>query len=87
MTAVVGDHVIMAGTPQSRDASCRPYCAVADSKRNRWGSPDGGAKPDRSRNAADTYPVEIWGYGFNLFRDRVRMSKQIANVHVCLAMV
>ena len=22
---------------------------------------DGGAKPDRSRNAADTYPVEIWG--------------------------
>ena len=36
-------------------------CAVADSKRNRWGLPDGGAKLDWSHNAAYTYPVEIQG--------------------------
>ena len=34
-------------------ASCLPYCAAADSNCNQWGLPDGGAKPDRSRNAAD----------------------------------
>ena len=40
------------------EASCLPNCAVADSNRNWWGLPEGGAKPDRSRNAADPYPVE-----------------------------
>ena len=44
------------------DASCRLYCAEADSKRNQWGLLDGGAKPDRSRNAADTYLVELQGH-------------------------
>ena len=46
-------------TSTHREASCLPYCAVADSNRNRWGLPKGGAKPDRSRNAVDPYPVEI----------------------------
>ena len=45
-------------TSTHREASCLPYCAVADSNRNRWGLPDGRAKPDRSRNAVDPYPVE-----------------------------
>ena len=36
-----------------REASCLPYCAVRGSNRNWWGLPDGGAKPDQSRNAAD----------------------------------
>ena len=31
------------------------------SNRNRWGLPEGGAKLDLSRNAADLYQVEIWG--------------------------
>ena len=53
--------MIIAGTPQPRDASCLPYCTVADSKRNRLGLTEGRAKPDRSSNAADTYPVEIGG--------------------------
>ena len=35
------------------EASCLPYCAMADSNRSWWGLPEGGAKPDRSRNAAD----------------------------------
>ena len=43
--------MIIVETPRPRDASCLPYCAVADSKRNRWGLPDSGAKPDRSSNA------------------------------------
>ena len=43
-------------TGTHREASCLPYCAVADS--NQWGLPEGGAKPDWSRNAADPYPVE-----------------------------
>ena len=62
MTAVASDHVIIMGTPRPRDASCLPYCTMADSNRNWWGLLDGGAKPDRSRNAAETYPVEIWDY-------------------------
>ena len=41
-----------------REASCLPYCTVADSNGNRWGLPDGEANPDRSRNAAYPYPVE-----------------------------
>ena len=56
----MSDHVIIAGTLLPRDARCLAYCAAAaDSNHNRWGLPDGGAKPDRSRNAADTYPVEM----------------------------
>ena len=35
-------------TSTPHEASCR----------NWWGLPEGGAKPDRSRNAADPYPVE-----------------------------
>ena len=38
-------------TSTHREASCLPYCTVADSNRNRWGLPGGGAKPDWSRNA------------------------------------
>ena len=39
-------------TSTHREASCLPYCAVADSNCNRWGLPEGGAKPDQSRNPA-----------------------------------
>ena len=41
-----------------------PYYAVVDSELNQWRLPDGdsGAKPDRSPNAVDTYPVEIQGH-------------------------
>ena len=40
-TVVASDYVIIVGTPRSRDASCCwTYCAVMDSKRNRWGLPD-----------------------------------------------
>ena len=46
-------------TSTHREASCLPFCTVADSNRNQWGFPEGGAKPDRSRNAANPYPVEI----------------------------
>ena len=46
-------------TSTHREASCLPYCAVVDSNCNRWGLPEGGAKPDWSRNAANPYPVEI----------------------------
>ena len=35
-------------TSTHREASCLPYCAVADSSRNRWGLRDGGVKPDWS---------------------------------------
>ena len=35
-------------TSTHREASCLPYCAVADSNHNWWGLPEGGAKPDRS---------------------------------------
>ena len=52
--------MIILGTPQPCDASCLPYCAVADSNRNQWRLPDG---QRWSRNAADPYPVEIGGYG------------------------
>ena len=47
----------------SRELLCLVTQAVspADSNRNRWGLPDGSAKPDHSHNAADTYPVEIGG--------------------------
>ena len=38
------------GSPQSHDASCQ-YCAVADSKHNRWELSDGWAKSDWSRKA------------------------------------
>ena len=38
-------------TSTHREASCLTYCAVADSNRNQWGLPEGGAKPGRSRNA------------------------------------
>ena len=40
-------------TSTRREASCLPYCAMADSNRNPWGLLEGGAKLDRSRNAAD----------------------------------
>ena len=36
--------MIITGTPRPHDASCLPYCAVSDSKPNRSGLPDGGAK-------------------------------------------
>ena len=52
-------HERVTPTPQPRDASCLPYCAVAGSKSSWRGLADDGAKPDRSRNTADTYPVEI----------------------------
>ena len=45
-------------TSTRREASCLLYCTVVDSNRNQWGLPEGGAKLDRSRNAADPYPVE-----------------------------
>ena len=51
--------MIIAGTPWPCDASCLAYCAVADSNSNQLGWLDGGAKLDRSSNAADMYPVEI----------------------------
>ena len=51
----------LCGCPRSCNTSCRPYCAMADSKRNWWGLTDGGAKPDQSCNAADTYLVESRG--------------------------
>ena len=40
-------------TSTFRESSCLPYCTMADSNRNRWGLPEGGAKPDRSRNPVD----------------------------------
>ena len=61
MTAVASDHVVTVGTPLPSDASCLPYCAVANSNHNWWGLLDGGAKPDWSCNAADPYPVEFGG--------------------------
>ena len=46
-------------TSTHREASCLLYCTATDSNCNRWGLQDSGAKLDRSRNAADPYPVEI----------------------------
>ena len=63
---MVGDHVIIMGTPRPRDTSCLPYWAVADSNRNQWGLPDGGAKPDRSCNAADSVQGKL-GVRLHLF--------------------
>ena len=40
-------------TSTRREASCLLYCAMADSNRSWWGLPEGGAKRDRSHNAAD----------------------------------
>ena len=40
-------------TSTRREASCLRYCAVVDANHNWWGLPEGGAKPDRSCNAAD----------------------------------
>ena len=45
-------------TSTGHEGSCLSNCTLADSNRNRWGLPEGGAKPDQSRNAADPYPVE-----------------------------
>ena len=53
--------MIIVGTPQSHDGSCQQYCTVVDSQRNWWGLPYGRAKPDQSRNAADTCLVEPRG--------------------------
>ena len=47
-------------TSTRREVSCLPYCAVVDSNRNRWGLPEGEAKPVRSRNAADPFPAKTW---------------------------
>ena len=79
---VASDHVIIAGTPQPRDASCLLYCAMADSKHNRWGLPDGRAKPDWSHNAEDTYPVEIRGdaAGLMVLTETRRPREHIKNI-------
>ena len=50
------------------------YCSMVDSKHNRWGLMDGGAKPDQSCNAPDAYLVEsrvIWNHpvGLSAFSD------------------
>ena len=45
-------------TSTHREASYLPYCTVADSNRNRWGLPEGGAK--QGRNTVD--PVQ-WKLG------------------------
>ena len=42
ITVVASDYVIIVGTSRSHNASCRPYCAVTESKPNWRGLPDGG---------------------------------------------
>ena len=46
-------------TSTHREASCLSYCALADSNRNGWGLPEGGAKPDRRRNSADRIQLKL----------------------------
>ena len=59
----MSDYVIIAGTPLPREpavyhtAPWRTQTATSGDCRRE----DGRAKPDQSRNAADTYPVEIEG--------------------------
>ena len=63
MTAVMNDFVIIAGTPLPRESAVyrtapwRTQTATGGYGR----TVDGRAKPDKSRNTADTYPVEIRG--------------------------
>ena len=61
-----------------RSSSCRPYSTVVDSKRNRWGLPDGEAKLDRSRNAA------IWwnpGWGCCSCQSQCKRYKRWVIIH------
>ena len=61
-TAVVNDYVIIAGTPLPREPAVyrtAPWWTQTTGGECR--TADRGAKPDRSRNKADTYPVEIGG--------------------------
>ena len=81
--------MIIVGIPRPRDASCLSYCAVADSKCNWWGLLDGGAKPDQSRNAVVTYPVELQGEALMLpavgsDRGWIMFSPQTKRTRVCL---
>ena len=49
------------GTLWPRDASCLPYCAVADSDRNRWGLPDGGRQSKSGSELQRSGSSGNWG--------------------------
>ena len=67
------------GNSSASRASCLPYCAMADSKHNPWGLPDGGAKPDWSCNT-----VEIWGHTYcpelSVVTGKMRSRTQVAKM-------
>ena len=55
--------MIITGTPRPRELAVyrtAPWRTQTATGGDCW-TADGGAKPDRSRNTADTYPVEIRG--------------------------
>ena len=60
-------------TSTHHEASCLPYCAIADSNRNWWGLPEGGAKPHRSRIGAATQRTVSsgnWADSFAILMDK-----------------
>ena len=67
----MSDNVNIAGT---RDTSCLPYCDMATLYATGGGDrmADGGAKPDRSRNAADSVQ---WKFGVSNITKHLKRAR------------
>ena len=60
ISEVDSDYVIIAANSSASLRSCLAYCAMAGQRCSRCGWPDGRAKPDQSRNAAESIQ---WKFG------------------------